>query len=107
MAYLQTGVIHFAPPTTLSLSMNTTPPNPPDDPGCFGALWLQAHAQRNKTRDAAGETSQRQASPKSIYRLADKLGLDDLKEQAKTAYIASLRPEVRVLVTLCLSRLFG
>ncbi len=102
VAYLQTGIIHFAPLTTASLC--GTASSMRDD---FGAHWLRAQALRNEARDLAEETSQIQASPKSVYRLADKLGLDDLKERARKAYAASLGPEVSACDTLPSHRLFS
>ncbi len=99
LGYIQTGQIYFAPSTTACLwgtraSLSVKPPGVTDENECFGSHWLRAQALRNEARDLNEEICHMKASPKSVYRLADKLGLDDLKQYAKTAYLAGLGSEV-------------
>ncbi len=97
LMYLQAGTIDFAALTTHYFEHNDTGEDElaqaPTIKDIYAARWFQAHAARKALLDRTVNGSM-QASPKSMYRLADKMGLDDLKNKAKKAYLSMITPEV-------------
>ncbi len=87
LMFLQSGEIDFAPLTTEYFWHVDASDEETD---AYASRWFEAHLLRRSN------ISDMQASPKSIYRLADKMGLDDLKQQAKEAYISMIDPDVSV-----------
>ncbi len=92
MLYLQVGHVEWAPLTTSIVESIDAHKTQAIDK--YEELWLGAHRAR-KEHIAEKPRHQSMASPKSLYRLADKLGVEELKSRAKDAYLSRITPEVR------------
>ncbi len=97
LTYLQVGHIVFAPLTTsffsAAESQQAASSGATEIEKPFEQIWFMAHEARKTTLLHQGEASI-MASSKSIYRLADTIGLDGLKRKAKDAYLSRITPEV-------------
>ncbi len=96
LVYLLDGSISFARLTAGFFSgadVARAEGAPPPATQSFAARWMKAHAARKAWMGKAANATLL-ASPKSMYRLADKMGLDELKRKAEEAYMAAINPEV-------------
>ncbi len=91
--YLQTGVIEFAPMTSLFFPF-VKPDEDDSDKSTFATRWFTARAEQREFLHEHTSGDVAPPSPKSIYRLADKMGLDELKCKAKEAYLELMQPVV-------------
>ncbi len=83
--------------SSTELQQSGSSPSHPPEP-TFDQRWMAAHAARKRWFENE-PNSATMASAKSIYRLADKVGLDELKSTAKEAYLSAITPEVSLLRT--------